>query len=192
MTTHSRSKRILATDSMPISTPVLAHFFARAATGALATAWALAAALVLAGVPVLVLPAGATAQDADAQSADAEIVAVVDAYHQALASGDSVTALGLLSDDVVILESGNMEDKTRYRSGHLAGDMRFAQAVPSDRGEMRVRRVGDVAWVWSTSRRTGRMGDREIDSRGAELMVLQRVDGRWLIEAIHWSSRRAS
>lgn len=127
-----------------------------------------------------------------AQDAEGEIAAVVDAYHAALAAGDSVTALDLLADDVVILESGNMEDKTHYRSGHLAGDMRFARAVPSDRGEMRVQRVGDVAWAWSTSTRTGSIGDRDIDSQGAELMVLQRIDGRWLIKAIHWSSRSRS
>jgi ketosteroid isomerase-like protein len=164
---------------------------------ALSTALVLAAASALAAVSMLVAPADVNAQDVDAQDVDAqdvdaEIGAAVDAYHAALASGDSATALGLLSDDVVILESGGMEDKTHYRSGHLAGDMRFARAVPRERGEMQVTRVGEVAWVWSTSRRTGRMGEREIDSRGAELMVLRRVDGRWVIEAIHWSSRSRS
>jgi hypothetical protein len=33
------------------------------------------------------------------------------------------------------------------------------------------------------------MGDRDIDSQGAELMVLTRRGGRWMIAAIHWSSR---
>jgi len=124
-----------------------------------------------------------------AQSDESAVVAVVDAYHTALASGDSTTALSLLADDVTILESGGVEDKEHYRSGHLAGDMRFAQAVPRERSEITVTVVGDVAWAWSTSTTQGRMGEREVNSRGAELMVLGRTGDSWRIRAIHWSSR---
>jgi len=124
-----------------------------------------------------------------AQSAESDVAATVDAYHAALAAGDSTTALSLLSDDVTILESGGVENKEHYRSGHLAGDMRFAQAVPRERGEIHVEVRGDVAWAWSTSVTQGRMGEREIDSQGAELMVLVRTDGGWRISAIDWSSR---
>ena len=124
-----------------------------------------------------------------AQSAQADIAAVVDAYHTALATGDSTTALSLLADDVTILESGGVEDKEHYRSGHLAGDMRFAQAVPRERGAIAVTVLGDVAWAWSTNVAQGRMGDRDIHSRGAELMVLSRTADGWRIRAIHWSSR---
>ena len=124
-----------------------------------------------------------------AQSMDGEVVATVDAFHRALASGDSTAALSLLAEDVTILESGGIEDKEHYRSGHLAGDMRFAAAVPRERGEIQVRVVGDVAWAWSTNVARGTMGEREVNSQGAELVVLGRVDGAWLIRAIHWSSR---
>jgi len=125
-----------------------------------------------------------------AQSAESEVARVVNAYHTALASGDSVTALGLLADDVVILESGGLENKEHYRSGHLAGDMRFAQAVPRERGEIHVVFEGDVAWAYSTNTTQGTMGEREINSRGAELMVLARDGGTWKIRAVHWSSRQ--
>lgn len=127
-----------------------------------------------------------------AQSTEEAVVAVVDAYHAALASGDSATALALLADDVAILESGGAEDKAHYRSGHLSGDMRFAAAVPRERSQVRVTVMGDVAWAWSTNTAQGRIGEREIDSRGAELMVLSRTGDRWLIRAIHWSSRSNS
>ena len=124
-----------------------------------------------------------------AQTSESEVIAVVDAYHTALASGDSTTALSLLADDVTILESGGVEDKEHYRSGHLAGDMRFAAAVPRERSDITVTVGGDVAWAWSTSTTQGQMGDREINSRGAELMVLSLAEGEWRIRAIHWSSR---
>jgi ketosteroid isomerase-like protein len=91
---------------------------------------------------------------------------------------------------VTILESGGVEDKSHYRSGHLAGDMRFAQAVPRQRGEITVTVRGDVAWAHSTSVTEGRMGEREINSQGAELVVLAREGGTWRIQAIHWSSRQ--
>lgn len=135
-------------------------------------------------VALLLLPTALAAQ-----SDESAVVQVVDAYHTALASGDSATALSLLADDVTILESGGVEDKARYRSGHLAGDMRFAAAVPRERSDITVTVVGDIAWAWSTSTTQGRMGDRDINSRGAELMVLSRAGNRWQIRAIHWSSR---
>ena len=131
----------------------------------------------------------APAASLHAQSTEERIASVVDAFHRALAAGDSTAALDLLAEDVVILEGGGVETKEEYRSGHLAGDMRYAAAVPAERGPMEVRSSGDVAWAWSTSVRQGRMGDRQIDSRGAELVVLRRDDGRWRITAIHWSSR---
>jgi ketosteroid isomerase-like protein len=137
----------------------------------------------LALTPVVVVPV-------HAQTGEADVVAVVDAFHHSLATGDSATALSLLADDVTILEGGAVEDKEHYRSGHLAGDMRYAAAVPRERGDVQVRVVGDVAWAWSTNVARGTMGDREVNSQGAELVVLGRVDGRWLIRAIHWSSRQ--
>jgi len=94
-----------------------------------------------------------------------------------------------LADDVTILESGGVETKQQYRSGRLSGDIAFAQAVPREWGEIQVEVVDDVAWAWSTSVTQGRMGDREVNAQGAELMVLARDGGDWRIKAIHWSSR---
>jgi ketosteroid isomerase-like protein len=61
--------------------------------------------------------------------------------------------------------------------------------VPSTRGEPTVTVSGDVAWVVSTSRTTGTYRERQINSAGAELMVLSRTPEGWRIRAIHWSSR---
>lgn len=126
-----------------------------------------------------------------AQSPDEAVAATLDAYHAALAAGDSTTALSLLADDATILESGGVETKEHYRSGHLAGDIRFAAAVPRERSDITVTVVGDMAWAWSTSVTKGTMGEREINSVGAELAVLVREGGEWRIQAFHWSSRAA-
>ena len=126
-----------------------------------------------------------------AESAEtAAVEAVVAAYHQALAGGDRETALAILSPEVMILESGHVETAEEYRAHHLAADMAFSAAVPSRRQIIQAVVAGEVGWVISTSTVQGRFRDREIDSLGAELMVLRKQDGLWKIRAIHWSSRR--
>ena len=131
-----------------------------------------------------------SARPAATQSADhAAVLATVRSFHDALARGDSAAALSLLAVDVRILESGGLETRDEYRSGHLPGDINFARAVPSTRAEPMVTVAGDVAWVVGTSRTTGTYRDRQINSAGAELMVLSRTPDGWRIRAIHWSSR---
>ena len=119
----------------------------------------------------------------------AAVVAVVERYNEALARGDSATALSLLAPDAVILESGGVETREEYRSHHLPADIAFARAVRRERGPVRVAIQGDVAWVSSTSTSQGEYGGRTVNSAGAELMVLSRESDGWRIRAIHWSSR---
>jgi len=141
-------------------------------------------AVALATVAILA-PAAATAQDEEAA-----VLQALHAFHDALEAGDGDAALALLGPAVRILEGGGVETKDHYASGHLDGDMAFAQAVPADRGPATVRIMGDVAWVVSTSTRAGEYNGREISSRGAELAVLTRIDGEWKISAVSWSSGR--
>ncbi len=129
------------------------------------------------------------AAPADSSSADAASAErTVQAYHEALVTGDSNAALSLLADDVVILESGERETRDEYRTHHLAADIEFAQTVPSVRDNITVTVEGDVAWVTSSSRATGAFRGRTIDSNGVELMVLSRTTTGWVIRAIHWSA----
>ncbi len=125
-----------------------------------------------------------------AQTAADSAGAVVAAFHAALATGDSTAALGLLADDVVILESGGRETLSEYRAHHLPGDIRFAKAIPSKRGTPQITVVGGVAWVVGTSETVGSIEGRAINSAGAELVVVARAANGWRIRAIHWSSRR--
>lgn len=126
----------------------------------------------------------------------AAVAATVHAYRRALAEGDSTAALALLASDALILESGGVETREDYRRHHLPEDIRFARAVPSVPGPLRVVVSGNTAWATGTTVTEGRMEGRAVNSAGAELMVLTRATNRegtphgWVIRAIHWSSRR--
>ena len=133
----------------------------------------------------------AQAQESGAQSASAPdsaaIVTVVQAFHAALRSSDEAAVRRLLLPTARILEGGRIETVEEYTSGHMSADMAYAAAVTRVADGMQVFQVGDVAWVVSTSRTTGEYRGREIDSRGAEMMIVHRVDGAWRIAAIQWS-----
>ncbi len=128
-----------------------------------------------------------TAKTAFADSA--AVATAVQAFHSALAEGDSATVLDLLSADARIVESGRIETRDEYRSGHMRGDMRFASAVSREIGSIAVVVLGDVAWATSTSVTQGEARGRTIDSQGAELMVLTREADGWKVRVVHWSSR---
>jgi len=120
----------------------------------------------------------------------ADVVAVAEAFHAALAAGDPPTVLRLLAPDAVILESGDTEARAEYAAHHLAADIEFVRAVPGTREVTGVRVEGTVGWVTATSTTRGEFRGRTIASQGAELMILSRIGRTWLIRAIHWSSHR--
>lgn len=65
----------------------------------------------------------------DTVSKDVALIkAVVKYYHKALENNDKETALKLLSDDVLIQESGHLETAEEYKSHHLMSDMEFPAA----------------------------------------------------------------
>ena len=124
-------------------------------------------------------------------NADSTAVAkVVNDFHHALSNGDSSTALRLLAEDVLILESGALETLSEYRSHHFPADIEFSRAVASERGPLRVSVNGNVAWTAGASTTKGEFKGRAIDTSGAESMTLTREPAGWRIRSIHWSSRR--
>ena len=125
-----------------------------------------------------------------ASSDSADVAGVVSAYDKAIRAGDTLTVLRSLTPDAIVLESGGIETFEQYRSHHLPSDMAFARAVQTEGSPVSVRVVGDAAWAWSTSTSRGEYRGRQINSMGAELMVLRRTAGGWKIAAIHWSSRQ--
>ena len=132
---------------------------------------------------------GLATASAQGRGDSAAVAATVDRFHAAIVAGDSALALSLLGPDAVVLESGGVETREEFRAHHLPADIAFAQAVKSERAAMRVFVRGDVAWASSTSTTTGEYRGRQVNSVGAELVVLARVGKEWTISAIHWSSR---
>lgn len=140
----------------------------------------------------LIDPTSARAQTLGAMTVAADsigVVRAVDAFHAKLAAADSTGVMALLAPHAVVLEAGAFESREEYHTHHLAADIAFAAAVPSVRTVRRVEVRGDMAWVASTSETKGTFKDRAINSTGAELVILTRRDGHWLIASIHWSSR---
>lgn len=150
----------------------------------------LAAALAV-SASVIVIPSGAVssasapAEDEAARPA----IAVVDAFHAALRSGDAEAVLALLTEDVVVLEEGGAErSRAEYAGHHLPADMAFAAATTADVTRRVARVEGDVAWVLTEGRTTGTFNGRAVDRLTAGTMILYRDGDAWRIRHIHWSS----
>ena len=90
----------------------------------------------------------------------------------------------------VIIEGGQVESRDEYLRHHLAADIEFAKGVKEERTSYSYRCDGNVAWLISTSTSTGKFDGRDINSIGAELLLLSRTPGGWRIRAIQWSSAK--
>jgi ketosteroid isomerase-like protein len=117
-------------------------------------------------------------------------VAVVDAFHAALASDDPRKALDFLAEDVLIFESGGVErSRAEYASHHLAADAAFSASVRRTLVSRSHGEAGNAAWITSVEIVAGAYRSRAINSRSVETMLLGRVAGKWRISHIHWSSK---
>lgn len=139
---------------------------------------------------VLAVSAALSTRALAAEGEEALVKATVAAFHQALHAGDREAALRLLAPDAVVLEGGDLETRQQYEDHHLAADIQFARATRSTRSAISATVQGDAAWVSSASTTSGTFNGKPINLGGAELMVLTRAPGGWLIRAIHWSSRQ--
>ena len=125
-----------------------------------------------------------------APSPDAE--AVVDAFHSALAKGDTKVAAALLVEDALIFEEGGAErSKAEYAAHHLPADAVFSQAVKSSTTRRSSDAADGTAWVATEGRTKGTYKGRPIDQLTTETMVLRRTSAGWKIAHIHWSSAAA-
>ena len=144
-------------------------------------------AIALAALCSFAVPA--LAQQPEGAADELAVRAVVQGFKDALAAGDSSTALSYLHADLMVYEAGHAETLAEYRAGHLAADMEFTAAVETTVLEQGlIVRPGMALWV-SESESTGEFRGRAIDSHGAETIVLLPTDSGWKILHVHWSSR---
>jgi uncharacterized membrane protein/ketosteroid isomerase-like protein len=109
---------------------------------------------------------------------------------RALAGGNGEAVRSLMSEDVQIFESGDVEASLEeYAGHHLPSDMAFMGAMESKTLSRRVIDDGDMATVLTRSRLKGRYKDRDIDRVTTETLVLRKVAGAWKIVHVHWSSQ---
>ena len=117
-------------------------------------------------------------------------VSAVEQFHAALAAADSARAVSLLSDDVLILESGNIQTRAEYLGGHLGADMKASQGSKGERAVIKATVVGDAAYVIARTLTAPSGVAGNTGSESIELMVLSKSASGWKIRSVHWSSRR--
>ncbi|MHA3841463.1 nuclear transport factor 2 family protein [Sphingomonas aestuarii] len=131
----------------------------------------------------------ASAASAQLEPEVREAATVVDAFHQALQSGDKAAALASLAPDALVYEGGRAErDKAEYASHHLSADAAFAKATKRSVTRRAGHAAGNMAWIASEAKTSGTYRDRAINSMSTETMVLRRTGDAWQIVHIHWSS----
>ncbi len=111
----------------------------------------------------------------------------------ALTTGDRQLVEQLLDPEVVIYESGGVEQGfAEYASHHLEADMAFLQGMQHEVLDEQTRVFGDQAVYWAHTRVQGTYKDKPMDLYSNETLWMHHVDGKWRIRHIHWSSRSAS
>lgn len=136
-------------------------------------------------------PAQAASTSASTISEAAQpAVAVVEDFSRALKGGDFKRVGELLTDDVLILESGGAErSREEYLGHHAISDAAFLKDAHSALKHRTARVEGDIAWIGTESELHAKKDGKPMTLLSTETMVLRRTDAGWRIAHIHWSSR---
>jgi ketosteroid isomerase-like protein len=121
---------------------------------------------------------------------ESEVTAIVESFYGAIKKGDVAAAMSVIAPDAVFLESGKLETRAEYEANHLPADIEFEMQVTGKRSPMRVTFEGNTAWVIALTEYDGTFEGDPVRFVSAQLVVLTRDSGNWLIRTIHWSSRR--
>ena len=155
----------------------------------LATFFAISLAFAADGPPA---PVEAAAGSVAVDPAATEAIAVVERFSTAIAAGRIDQAATDLAPDLIVLESGGIEQtRDEYMSSHAAADAEFLKDAMVTLKHRRAQASGDLAWVASESRIQLPKGTETTLIDSTETMVLRRATDGWKIVHIHWSSRRA-
>jgi ketosteroid isomerase-like protein len=107
----------------------------------------------------------------------------------AIINNNAKQAGEILHEEAAILEGGKMETKSQYLSHHFQADGKFLAAMHREKVSQTIKIEGNVAWVTSKTKMTGRYSGRDIDMNSLELAVLKKENNVWKVVALHWSSR---
>jgi len=119
---------------------------------------------------------------------DSEAAQVVKQFHTALRTNDTELARSVLSDDVLIYESGTAERSAQeYAAGHMKADMQYLATISSKIIEHQVKVNADLAISTAQFKNTRTVAGRSRESISMETIVVSKIDGQWLITHIHWS-----
>lgn len=112
-------------------------------------------------------------------------------FHDALVAGNKTAAAAVLADDVLIFESGHVErSKKEYVESHLADDMDFAKTTHRTLIRQTEKGTSALAIIESETETSGAYQGKNVHFFGAETVVLIKSGERWLLQHVHWSSRR--
>ena len=120
----------------------------------------------------------------------ADVRAALESFYGAMKTGDTAKAMSLIAPDAMFVEGGRLETRDEYEKNHLPLDIGFEKQVDCKRGEWRITVQDDTAWAIATTDFVGTFDGSPVDFVSAQLAVLTRDSGPWLIRSIHWSSMR--
>jgi ketosteroid isomerase-like protein len=160
--------------------------------------------LVTAGILVLATPmlvfahVAAAASSRGEQSADtvaASIETWLKAYDAAFNAKDLDRLAAFYHPDVTIYEGGGINNGwVDYRDRHLGPELKAFENLQFGHSNTKVTVLpgGQSAYATSEYSIKAKMGERDLDSRGLETLVLVKsADGAWKIRHSHTSSRPA-
>jgi uncharacterized protein (TIGR02246 family) len=120
---------------------------------------------------------------------DRAAVAVVDAFHNAVAVKDLAAAAALLAEDVKVYEHGGVErSKAQYVAEHLPADAEAVQGTTDTIVSRFSATDGPLAYVITDGRTTSTRDGKTTERKTTETMILRRDPAGWRIVHIHWSS----
>ena len=133
----------------------------------------------------------ATVAAASVDDAAKPAVAVVEQFGKSLSAADFATVEKLLDPDVVILESGGAErSRAEYLGHHAIADAQFLRGAHIQVTNRSAHADGNLAWVATESDLHASADGKPMTLLSTETIVLRRVEGKWRIVHIHWSSRK--
>jgi len=126
--------------------------------------------------------AGRNLKAIDMSTDESAIRELIASWLRASRSGDTDTVLGLMAEDVVFLQPGQIP--MRGRSGFAAAQKAMSDVDIDASSEIQeIRILGDWAWCWNRLSVvvTPRHGGAPVKRAGDVLSVLQKQAGRWVI-----------